>query len=90
VAIGRVNNVGHLRRQIEARGAAPNMPPKINRRWKRAAFRPSCIANRSAIERMFGLITDFRRIATRYDKLARNFLAISSLPSATGYEFGAW
>ena len=29
----------------------------------------------SAIERMFGRIKDFRRIATRYDKLARNFLA---------------
>ncbi|MBV8775957.1 MAG: transposase, partial [Alphaproteobacteria bacterium] len=26
-------------------------------------------------ERMFGRLKDFRRIATRYDKLARNFLA---------------
>jgi transposase len=27
------------------------------------------------IERMFGQLKAFRRIATRYDKLARNFLA---------------
>jgi transposase len=27
------------------------------------------------IERMFGRLKDFRRIATRYDKLAGNFLS---------------
>ena len=30
---------------------------------------------RNLIERMFSRLKDFRRIATRYDKLARNFLA---------------
>ena len=30
---------------------------------------------RNLIERMFCRLKDFRRIATRYDKLARNFLA---------------
>ena len=30
---------------------------------------------RNLIERMFARLKDFRRIATRYDKLARNFLA---------------
>ena len=30
---------------------------------------------RNLIERMFTRLKDFRRIATRYDKLARNFLA---------------
>ena len=30
---------------------------------------------RNLIERMFVRLKDFRRIATRYDKLARNFLA---------------
>lgn len=30
---------------------------------------------RNLIERMFGRLKDFRRIATRYDKLARNFIA---------------
>lgn len=31
--------------------------------------------SRNLIERMFCRIKDFRRVATRYDKLARNFLA---------------
>ena len=31
--------------------------------------------SRNLIERMFCRLKDFRRIATRYDKLARNFLA---------------
>jgi hypothetical protein len=30
---------------------------------------------RDAIERMFGRLKDFRRIATRYDRLASNYLA---------------
>jgi len=63
-----------LRRQIEAMGAAPNIPPKSNRRWK-PCFSPALYRCRNAIERMFGRLKDFRRIATRYDKLASNFLA---------------
>ncbi len=34
---------------------------------------------RNLIECMFGRLKDFRRIATRYDKLARNFLAATLL-----------
>jgi transposase len=35
----------------------------------------SLYRNRNAIERMFGRLKDFRRIATRYDRNANNFLA---------------
>ncbi len=63
-----------IRRQIEAAGSTPNIPPKVNRRWK-PCFSPFLYRGRNAIERMFGRIKDFRRIATRYDKLATNFLA---------------
>jgi transposase len=38
---------------------------------------------RNLIERMFARLKDFRRIATRYDKLARNFLAGVLLAAAT-------
>ncbi|HKU63675.1 MAG TPA: transposase, partial [Rhizomicrobium sp.] len=34
------------------------------------------------IERMFCRLKDFRRIATRYDKLARNFLSAVLLAAA--------
>mgnify|MGYP003498021363 CR=1 FL=1 len=34
---------------------------------------------RHRIENMFSRLKDWRRIATRYDKLARNFLATTNL-----------
>ena len=63
-----------IRRQVEGKGAMPNIPPKANRRWKNC-FSPVLYRSRNAIERMFCRLKDFRRIATRYDRLAINFLA---------------
>ena len=40
---------------------------------------------RNAIERMFGRLKDVRRIATRYDRLARNFLVAVSLAAIICY-----
>jgi transposase len=40
---------------------------------------------RNVIERMFCRLKDFRRIATRYDKLARNYLAGVCLVSVLEY-----
>jgi transposase len=73
-----------VRRKIECNGAAPNIPPKINRRWKNC-FSPVLYRDRNAIERMFGRLKDFRRIATRYDRLARNFLAAVCLVATVCY-----
>ena len=73
-----------VRRKIESKGAAPNIPPKANRRWKNC-FSPALYRNRNAIERMFGRIKDFRRIATRYDRLAQNFLAAVCLVATICY-----
>jgi len=71
-------------RQIEGKGAMTNIPPKANRRWKNC-FSPTLYRNRNAIERMFGRLKDFRRIATRYDKLADNFLAAVCLAATVSY-----
>ena len=38
---------------------------------------------RNLIERMFARLKDFRRIATRYDKLARNYLTGVILAATT-------
>ena len=56
-------------RSIEAviPSSARRKPP-IAHDWQ--AYR-----QRNLIERMFARVKDFQRIATRYDKLARNFLA---------------
>ena len=40
---------------------------------------------RNVIERMFGRLKDFRRIATRYDRLATNFLAAVCLAAIVSY-----
>jgi transposase len=73
-----------IRAAINGRGATPNIPPKINRRFK-PPFSPVLYRSRNAIERMFGRLKDFRRIATRYDKLAANFLAAVHLAATICY-----
>ena len=40
---------------------------------------------RNAIERMFGRLKDFRRIATRYDRKAQNFLAAICIAAVVSY-----
>ena len=63
-----------LRGLLASRGIEAVIPSVARRNplipYDRLAYR-----QRNLIERMFGRLKDFRRIATRYDKLARNFLA---------------
>lgn len=73
-----------VRRKIEAKGAAPDIPPKVNRVWKNC-FSPFLYRNRNAIERMFNRLKDFRRIATRYDRLATNFHAAVCIAAVVCY-----
>lgn len=73
-----------IRRQVEGKGAMPNIPPKANRRWKNC-FSPVLYRNRNAIERTFCRLKDFRRIATRYDRLASNYLAAICLAAIVSY-----
>jgi transposase len=50
------------------------IPPRANRKTPRACdFALYC--ERNLVERFFNQLKHFRAIATRYDKLARNFLA---------------
>jgi transposase len=73
-----------IRRLIEEQGAVPNIPSKANRRWK-SCFSKVLYRDRNAIERMFCRLKDFRRIATRYDRLATNYLAAVSLAATVSY-----
>lgn len=73
-----------VRRQVEGMGAMPNIPPRSNRRWKNC-FSPVLYRDRNAIERMFCRLKDFRRIATRYDRLAINFLAAVYIAATVSY-----
>ena len=67
---------------LTQRGIIPVIPPKANRKIQRACdFALYC--ERNLVERFFNLLKHFRAIATRYDKLARNFLAGVQLAAAT-------
>lgn len=63
-----------LRMSLAARGTLAVIPNKINR-VNRFPFDADAYKLRNAVERAFCRLKDFRAIATRYDKLARNFLA---------------
>jgi transposase len=67
-----------LRQFLIARGTRPVIPNNPTRKH-RHPFDPETYKQRNVIERMFGRLKDFRRIATRYDKLAANFAAAVAL-----------
>jgi len=69
-----------IRELIERQGAVPNIPAKSNRKWK-PCFSKTLYRERNQVERFFSKLKHFRRIATRYDKLADNFLAMVELAS---------
>jgi len=60
------------------------VPPNANRKWK-ICFSPFLYRNRTAIERTFCRLIDFRRVATRYDRSAVNFLAAVCIAAALSY-----
>jgi transposase len=64
-----------------AAGKTPVIPPKRSRKaprdWDRELYKA-----RHLIENFFAKLKQFRAIATRYDKLARNFLAAIHLAAA--------
>lgn len=63
-----------LRHSLASRGTTAVIPNKINR-VNRFPFDRDAYRLRNAVERAFCRLKDFRAVATRYDKLARNYLA---------------
>jgi transposase len=62
-------------RDLLAQQGSEAVIPSIARRKPLIPYDRNAYRQRNLIERMFARLKDFRRIATRYDKLARNFLA---------------
>src|SRR5262249_9265289 len=73
-----------FRADIVDRGAKPVIPNKSNR-IALHPFNKRAYKGRNVIERCFCRLKDFRRIATRYDKLARNFLSAVQLAAIVAY-----
>src|SRR6266481_6734620 len=69
-----------IRELAHQQGAWANIPPKRNRKDP-ICFSPYLYRARNLIERFFNKIKQCRRVATRYDKLAANYLAFVKLAS---------
>jgi transposase len=63
---------------IAAAGAEAVIPPRRHRKTPRAYDR-DVYKDRNVVERFFSRLKQFRRIATRYEKLARNFTSMINL-----------
>ena len=63
-----------IRNCIEAFGQKPVIPYRKNRKVKKT-IHGLRYQTRNIIERVFGRIKEFRRVATRYDKLDSTFLS---------------
>jgi transposase len=66
---------------LDEREITAVIPPKANRKSPRTCDY-ALYCERNLVERFFNKIKHFRAIATRYDKLARNFLAGAQLACA--------
>ena len=62
------------------RGARAHIPTQKDRHIQRTVD-PALYRRRNLVERFFNKLKHFRRVATRFDKLARNFLAAVALAS---------
>jgi transposase len=73
-----------LRRSLRQAGAVPVIPGRCSRkrvtRYDKQRYR-----DRHLIENAFCRLKDFRRVATRYDKLAANFLSGVALVTAVAF-----
>ena len=63
-----------LRGWMARRGTKAVIPNKCNR-IQPFSFNKTVYRSRNKVERAFNRLKDFRRIFTRYDRLARNFMA---------------
>ena len=72
-----------FRKSLRQDGITPVIPGRANRKKRiRQTRKPN---GRNVIERCYCRLKDFRRVATRYDKLARNFLATVHLAAIVAY-----
>ena len=70
-----------VRTLVRQHGAWANIPPRSNRKEALISFSPYLYRARNLVERFFNKIKHCRRVATRYDKLAANYLAFVQLAS---------
>jgi len=70
-----------IREQLLAQDMVPVIPPKSNR-TAALEYDHDLYKLREKVERFFNNLKQFRRIATRYEKLSQTFLALIHLVAA--------
>ena len=73
-----------LRNVIRAKGAKPVIPGRKSR-TRKVRFDRSRYKARWMVEAVFCRLKDFRRVATRYDKLARNYASTLAIATIVAY-----
>ena len=73
-----------LRNSIRDKGAKPVIPGRKSRKRKVRLDKRRYKA-RWMVEAVFCRLKDFRRVATRYDKLARNYLSTLTIATIVAY-----
>jgi transposase len=76
VIAGRGYDKKALVEEVEGRGAEAVIPPQKNRKEPRA-IDPHLYRERNVCERFRAQAKQYRRVATRYEKKAANFLAFA-------------
>ena len=71
-------DAGHLIEKIAEADCKVVIPPKRNRKEQRS-YDTELYKERNRIERFFNKLKQFRRVATRYDKLLANFMGFVKL-----------
>ena len=80
-ALDKGYDTNAIRGQLAQDGIEPVIPPKSNRK-EQFAYDEIIYRQRNRVERFFNRLKHFRRIATRYEKYARTFLAMVHLTAA--------
>lgn len=80
VLADRAYDANALHDIILAQGGEPVIPPRRHRRYQHRYDRIA-YCQRWGIESFFSKLKQWRRIATRYDKIAENFLGFVKLAS---------
>lgn len=77
-------DANHLRKLLAGRGAEAVIPSTTARRAP-IPYDAEAYRTRNLVERMWCRLKDWRRVATRYDKLARNFLSAALIAATVTY-----
>jgi transposase len=81
VIMDKAYDSDQIRAQLTAQAMVPVIPPKSNRTVT-YAYDKALYKLREKVERFFNALKQFRRIATRYEKLSQTFLAFIHLVAA--------